>query len=327
MTEKCMAENADRQLIDVLIEKTQLLLKAKQYDQAADVAEKAVKHAPGSEDAWLVRAHTLIATNDKQAALESLEQALSIQSDLIPALKLKGSLLVQQDDMQGALEVFTKLSELDPTEMVAWFSKASVLGEMGDYIRALEALDRAIEIDPEWPETWFNRGLILYKSEQYEDAITAFEKAMELVDGYIEPIYFKGLAHHELRQEKEAQESLYTAAEMWYMKGLFSDDGSDYQNALAAVESALDIDVSNMDLWILRGKLLFKLGFAKDGAEVLFMTAGVCMQSDDPENALRVYDVLLELQPDNKQAWNDRGMILEMLDRFDEAEVAFKKVE
>ncbi len=327
MTEKCMVENTDRQLIEVLIEKTQQLLKEKQYDQAVDVAEKAVKHAPGYEDAWLVRAHTLIATNNYQAALEALEQALAIRSDLPQALQLKGSLLVQQGDMQSALEVFTTISKLDPAERMAWFSKASVLGEMGEYTQALDALDRAIDIDPQWPETWFNRGLLLYKSKQYEDAITAFEKAMELVDGYIEPIYFKGLAHHELRQEKEAQDSLYTAAEMWYMKGLFSEDGSDYQNALAVVESALDMDVSNIDLWILRGKLLFKLGFADDGAEVLFMTAGVCMQSDDPENALRTYDVLLELQPDNKQAWNDRGMILEMLDRLDEAEAAFKKGE
>ncbi|WP_135603983.1 tetratricopeptide repeat protein [Methanococcoides sp. NM1] len=307
-----MSENQDnmspQELADFLLNKVRLLCRESQHEQALDVVEQAIEHAPDPTVAWLIKGQILFGLHLFDEAIEAAEEALKLGDDA-EVLKLKGNVLATKGDLESALETFNKLAEVATDDADTYFLRGSILAEMGNTDEALANFEHAIELKPDMGHTWYNKAMVLFNLERYGAAIGALDSAIDLMEDATEPIFIKGVAHRRLGQSKDALECFLTAAEIWEMKALVTNSPDAYLDALNAVESAIEIDVTNVDLWRQRGKLLYRLGHKEEAKDILANAAELCVQEDNITDALKTYELLLELEPDNEEAQKAREEI------------------
>ncbi|MEL4305913.1 tetratricopeptide repeat protein [Methanococcoides sp. LMO-2] len=307
-----MSENQDnmspQELADFLLNKVRLLCRENQHEQALEVVEQAIKHAPNPTQACLIKGQILFGLHLFDDAIEAADKALELGDDA-EVLKLKGNVLATKGDLKEAMETFNKLEEIAPDDADTYFLKGSIFAEMENVEKALENLDLATEIKPDMGHAWYNKGMILFNVERYGAAIKALDSAIDHMEDATEPIFIKGLAHRRLGQSKDALECFLTAAEMWEVRALVSRSQDAYLDALNAIENALEVDVTNVDLWRKRGKLLYRLGHKEEAKSILTNAAELCVQEDNIADALATYDLILELEPDNEEAQKAREEI------------------
>ncbi|MGM0771657.1 MAG: tetratricopeptide repeat protein [Halobacteriota archaeon] len=307
-----MSENKDnmspQELADFLLNKVCLLCRESHHEQALEVVEQAIRHAPDPTQALLIKGQILFGLHLYDDAIEVADNALELGNDA-EVLKLKGNVLATKGDLTGALETLEKLEEITSDDADTYFLKGSVFAELGDTDKALENLDRATAIKPGMGHAWYNKGMLLFNVERYGASIKALDSAIEYIEDATEPIFIKGLAHRKLGQSKEALECFLTAAEMWEVRALISSSRDAYLDALNAIENALEIDVTNVELWRKRGKLLYRLGHKEEARSILANTAELCVKDDNITDAIATYDILLELEPDNEEAQKARDEI------------------
>lgn len=81
--------------------------------------------------------------------------------------------------------------------------------------------------------------------------------------------------------------------------------GNRYENALKAIEKALEIDPKYAEAWNSKGIVLYKIGKYED--------------------ALKAYDKALEINPKYAEAWNSKGIVFGELGRYADAKKAYEK--
>ncbi len=309
-----LKEMSPQEMADLLLNKVRLLCKEQQPEQALEVVDRAIKYAPDPVQAWLIKGEILAGLQLYDEALEATESALKVRDDR-DVLKLRGNIFTSSGKFENALDTFTELISIDPENPEGYFLRASIFAELENFNRALNDLETATGIDPDMGFAWFNQGLVYLSIQRYGAAIKAFEKTMELLEDFIEPIYYKGIAHRKLAQTETAMECFQIAADMWQVKGLFKGSQEAFSNALDAIEQGLDIDVTNTQLWQMRGKLLYKTGHKKEGLEVLRSTAQISLQGDDLKSAFKTLDIILELEPEDKDANKEKQRVESLMDK------------
>jgi tetratricopeptide (TPR) repeat protein len=112
-------------------------------------------------------------------AIDSYDQALALQPDLVRAWVQKAKALRRSDQLEAALETNDRALQIDPTFQSAWFGRMYTLLNLKQYEEALVAVDRMIELNP-LDEAWKWRGYILTKLGRYDEALDSLNKAIEL---------------------------------------------------------------------------------------------------------------------------------------------------
>ncbi len=119
----------------------------------------------------------------------------------------------------------------------------------------------------------------------------------------------------------------------WYGKGATLVLLGRYEEALRAIDTALDINPQNEVAWVNKGNALTRLGRLIDALrcfnaaikvnphfEVAWNNKGNALaRLGKFEDALRCYDRALELDPGYRGAWVNMGFVLTKMGRFDEA--------
>ena len=113
----------------------------------------------------------------------------------------------------------------------------------------------------------------------------------------------------------------------------------DYDKAMAEVDVALQMDPGDPDALLLKAKILYDRGEFEssvaiarqaaagmpDQAKPHLLIAAVRYEQNNTEAALAAADTAIATEPANAQAWLLRGNLLGALDRFAEAEPAFRR--
>jgi len=119
----------------------------------------------------------------------------------------------------------------------------------------------------------------------------------------------------------------------WYGKGAALTIAGKYEEALRAIDHALDLNPMNEVAWVNKGNALTRMGRLVDalrsfnaaikvnpGYEVAWNNKGNAVaRLGQFEEALRCYEKALELDPTYQGAWVNKGYVLTKLGRFDEA--------
>jgi tetratricopeptide (TPR) repeat protein len=119
----------------------------------------------------------------------------------------------------------------------------------------------------------------------------------------------------------------------WYGKGATLILLGRYEEALRAIDTALDINPQNEVAWVNKGNALTRLGQLIDALrcfnaaikvnprfEVAWNNKGNALaRLGKFEEALRCYDRALDIDPGYRGAWVNKGFVLTKLGRFDEA--------
>ncbi len=180
------------------------------------------------------------------------------------------------------------------------------------YEDGLKAFDQAIQMDAQDELALYYKGRALHELKRYEEALQIYDQSLEAIEnnvGYLAEgevldeleryeelaLYYKGQALYELKRYEEALQVYDQALELqednvtYIAKGEVLCHLQQYEEALQAAEESLDI-LELVDAWNLKGQALVGLGRYAD--------------------ALAAYDQALHLEPENKEAYEQKGEIL-----------------
>ena len=124
-------------------------LQSKQYDKALAAAGVLERKQPNNPLTHGVKGVILLARQDTKAARTSLEKALSLQFNYLPAARLLGNLDIGDKKPRAAKERFEAILQREPTNDGALISLAETLVAMRSPAKEITAtIERAIKANP-----------------------------------------------------------------------------------------------------------------------------------------------------------------------------------
>lgn len=209
----------------------------------------------------------------------------------------QGQYLLRIKQYPQALTAFARAIALDRNNSNAWIGCSHVLQEMQEYDQALGAVNQALRIDSNSSMALFTRGLIHKQAERYEAALADFQQALAINQNW--------------GQFTQANVAINLGSVLWSL------DKRD--EAIAAFEQATALNDQFALAW-------FNLGTA------FLQKSNNLLQSNNREEAkatlekaVAAYDRALASQGEwgvntgPASAWYNRGVALELLEKYPEA--------
>ncbi|MDD6339296.1 MAG: hypothetical protein PUA49_02200 [Butyrivibrio sp.] len=165
-----------------------------EYSKALDCFSKAVK-ADKSAENYAYMALAQIELGEYEEAKQSLDEALSLKSSDISALRGMGVLKLKQGLEQEAAEEFEKIKNQgrsnSPEYIDAMKHYAAILYNEKKYSEAIELYNELIGIGSksDMEDLYFGRGSALAMNHMENEAVLDYEKALEYSDSTYEIYY------------------------------------------------------------------------------------------------------------------------------------------
>jgi tetratricopeptide (TPR) repeat protein len=209
--DQCM--KIDNNNIEARVELGWLALIVKNYDQALDYADAALKRNVYSAEAYHLKGMIFEEKGDTAKAISSFITATEQESDYYDAYVHLGLLHFNQPN-NLAKEYLKNALRIRPNSLEGLYAFALCCQERGEYNEAIETYHKILTID-EYKEPYFNLGYIHQEYlKTYEVAIENYTRAIEISPNYFEAYYNRGLCNEELGKYKLAEEDLRKALEI-----------------------------------------------------------------------------------------------------------------
>ena len=287
------------------------------YDEALASCEKALQidgnwGNASPAVAWYDRGLILKKLDQNEAALTSFERALEINPDYTIALTEKCGLLSDLERYEDAIANCDLVADKSP---IALSNRALALAKTGQIEEAIASYERALASNPNDANAWKNQGILLEKLGQDEQALTSYNKALQIDPKSSLTLVNQCATLNRLENYKEALTACENALSG---DGVWGDASSDrawnqrsrallglreYQQALASVDRAININPNFAEAWNNKSAILWHLQKYQDAQQAV--------------------EQALEFKPKYSQAWFNQGRILSTLGKYVEAVKAY----
>jgi cellulose synthase operon protein C len=279
------------------------LVETGRHQRRVQELEEQLRVAPGDTAVRdsLARLHML--AGDPAAAALEWRRLLAEDPDSV-ALHLK---LADAEAERGrparALALLARASELSPTDPAVHLHTAELLERNGQHEQSEAAVRRALALDVDLVRGHALHGRILEALDRAEEARRAFDRVAALdpgalrSDGHLSLERYRSVTSARARREPITESTddvlgRYARAVQLRKKG-------DLEGAARELERAGDQGV--------------------DGFEVRLALAEIRLLQGAFEEALDLYDRLIELRDDSPKTWNERGVAFHRLGHLDSA--------
>ena len=233
--------------------------------------------------------------SDEAAGL--FERALEARPGDADALYRKGRLLAEQNRDAEALECFDGMPDGDGR---ALHGKGAMLASMGHHRKAISYYERALEIDPGDAYARDGKDASLADLKKYGWEWCKRGDLYEMIGTVPDP----SLLFHGLRP--------FTGSDSW--------------DAMERCEETLESNPDDITALYDKACLLAGDGSPKGGFAPPPEHGCIVWPADGRADGLACFDRVLELDPGNLRALQNRGSLLAMLDREEEALACFERV-
>jgi tetratricopeptide (TPR) repeat protein len=131
---------------------------------------------------WYARSLWMI--QQKERAMQTLDDALEKDPDDLEALIAKGQFLGESRQYDTAKRVLLRVIQKHPDVSDGYGNLGLVCLEMNLLDEALEYLNTALSLDPSNASAWYNKACALSRKDESSEAIDALERAVELNANY-----------------------------------------------------------------------------------------------------------------------------------------------
>lgn len=320
----------------------------KRYEEALAAIEQAIHLDPNDSDTYNFKGSTLTDLGRYEEALNAFDQAIRLDSEDTLAYNFKGLALAKLHRYEEAVASYEQVISLEPDNASAYDFKGDALYDLKRYEEALTAYEQAVRLTPDDASVHNGKGKALLSLNQHDEALAAFEQAIRLNPGYALAYYNKGRVLEILAQQAYAKAqrlgysggsptTLYRDKQQKTKEQLLSV-GSEllalkhYEDALAVYEQIIHLDPNDALAYNNKGIALFELERYEQAKQALSVDPNY-YTSKDPEastrkryeEALASFEQAIRLVPNNGVFYNNKGRVLELLGKSNEAQQAHKQ--
>ncbi len=195
----------DPEYADAYNNRGNLKASLKQYEEAIEDFNKAIKLDPEYEY-YFKRGNLKDSLKQYEEAIEDFDEAIKLDPECAEAYNDRGKSKFGLKQYKEAIEDFNKAIKLDPEYAGAYNNRGNLKAILKQYKEAIEDFNKAIKLDPKYAVTYYNRGNLKANLKRYKEAIKDFNKAIKLDPEYAEAYNNRGNSKVNLKEFKEAIE-------------------------------------------------------------------------------------------------------------------------
>jgi ATP-dependent Clp endopeptidase proteolytic subunit ClpP len=242
------------------------------------------------------------------------KQTSSTPLDTVIALNEKAFLFVQQEHFQEALVALEQSLKVNPDQTTVWCYKGAVLRKLLRFGEALDAYKYALQFNPDFSPAYVGIGEVLLKLDHYEEALKSYEQAIRLSPHNAKAYYGKGNTLWYLKRNREALAAFDQCIKLdskhalaYFSKGSMLKELGHYDEALGSFEQAI------------------RLGASEISYASLFQMGRSHVMAGRHREGLATFEVIIRLDPNNVNAYLEKGMTHSSLKHYEAAAQAFKQ--
>lgn len=126
-------------------------------------------------DTYLVLSKLYLAIDDKEKALQTMDELLGLKPDSIQAMKMKAAIYMRYKEINPAIDLYKQILSLEK-DAETYIQYADVLMKCGNFVEATTQLYAAIQVASTGLSLMPRLAICYYKTSQYSKAIFIFEK-------------------------------------------------------------------------------------------------------------------------------------------------------
>lgn len=317
-------------------------LEAKNYVEAIKDFDQALLKDKNHVPSYCDKARAEAELGKKEEALKNFEQAIKLKNDYVDAYYFRALLYHKLKD-ERAMSDFTKTIQLDSKKTDAYLKRGMYYYAKKQESDALKDFNKAIELKCTQLDVYYLRGKILVQKGNVNEALADFNMVLKTNPMHSESLLERGKISMNQKKYEPAlkdfnacvanrlnTEEIYaTRAECYLQMGKLDDALRDY-NTLIDIFKTKDIKVYAMHAeanykkkdWPGAIKDCNKmLALNREYVPAYLLRGKIYKQQGKSKYVLALNDFkrVCELEPDNFEAWNQRGNLLFETAKYTEA--------
>ena len=270
-----------KKLIETCLKWQTYLAEGEHYELAKEVVKAILSYDPGSVDGRICLLEEVRASMSEDDYVEELNNTVNYFVEIDAGSQAVKVLHMAQEAFPTNVDIAIKLADVLMSEgdiQQAIQSYRNIIAELessGESLKAVEIYRRLEVLTPDDSSLMMRLAEIYLGNEQYADAAREFRNALRVE--YNDPVALCGLGNA-----------------LVHMK--------DYNGAVLSCRKAVVIDPANFEASALLAKAYVKLGNVGDAIKVLLSAGSNLVACEDYEEAVRMYEAVLELYPSHSVA-------------------------
>ncbi len=194
------------------------------------------------------------------------------------------------DEDARSILLYKKYLEQNPYSENAWYNLGVVYYKLSQYEEAISAYDYCVALNPEYSSALFNKANSYNALEDYDRAIEIYQEFLLLEKGDLLATYYLGECFERKKEYelaliyyREAIQIDQNFAEAWFGIGVVMSLKENFLLSLLFVYRAILLDNKNLDYW--------------------YSLAEVCQKIEFNEGAKKIYQIIIEIEPSEYEAY------------------------
>lgn len=244
-------------------------------------------------------------------ALNDFKQATKLDSTKSEYFSAVGELMFEHKDVTGSVRWLQKALDLNPGDKKAQLKLAKMFVYIKEYSSAFKAINTVLRQNVYDPEAYFLKGMIYKDLKDTAKALSSFQTAVQVAPDYKEAVLQLGTLYSDqgnpiaLTYFQNAWKLDTTDAFPLFARGVYYQHRNELELAKAEYKNVIMRDRQYIDAY--------------------FNIAYVYMLQDSLDKAMRQYDILVQIDQADPEAYYNRGVCFEKMGKKQEAISDYKQ--
>ncbi len=289
------------------------LAQANKIQQLEDLKSKVYSIKPGD----------LENPKTRQQAIKDLNEFLITNPNDAYASKTLAQAYENDGDLLKAESVYDKITKLTNAKE-DYYKLGIIRFKLKKYEHSIEAFNQTIRLDPKHKKAHNNKGIALILLNKNKQAIESFEKAIQIDKNYDTAYYQKGIAEEKTGDMQQAFVSFKNAYDLnkklnYALKaGIVSNNLGNFEKSEEYlgffndnVKKPNEIAIYNLSIAKFENNKLEEsleiinkaINLNPEKSEYLYLKASINLKNENYQNAIPLYNLVIEKNPENISAY------------------------